>query len=248
MVARGETPDMVRVPAGPFAMGSTVATAREEFAKVADYGLDLGDLLIETPRHPVLLPAFEIGRCEVTNGEFRRFVRATGHDAGSGWKADAIRWGENAPVVMVSAIDAEAYCRWAGCRLPSEAEWEKAARGTDGRAWPWGNVWKDGNACSSVPQGKFAGAGRPCPVGTHPEGASPYGCLDMAGSVAEWTASTLAPYPDATDASCPAYDEKPRAVRGGSWRDPTPVFMRCADRWWQPPTTRMEGIGFRVAR
>lgn len=96
----------------------------------------------EAPQHPVTVRAFEIGKHEVTNGQFRLFVKATGHKAAGNWEEHAVKWGESAPVVCVSWLDVQAFCKWSGYRLPTEAEWEYAARGTEGRRFPWRGEWE----------------------------------------------------------------------------------------------------------
>jgi len=161
---------MVYVPAGEFEMGS------------ADGSND------EKPEHRVYLDAFWIDKTEVTNAQYQRCVMA-GACKESWYANDANSAGDAQPVVGVEHYMAEAYCEWVGARLPTEAEWEKAARGTDGRSYPWGNeeatceyaVMKDGS-------GNGCGEDKTWPVGNKPLGASPYGALDMAGNVWEWVA------------------------------------------------------------
>jgi len=193
----------------------------------------------EKPQHTVELPAYWIGKTEVTNAQFRPFVEGDGYTNQAYWTATGWAWREaqqrtqpaywndpqwNAPeqpVVGVSWHEALAYVRWLSAqaghpfRLPSEAEWEKAARGTDGRIWPWGDAWAAGLANTSE-----AGINKPEPVGQYPEGASPYGALDMAGNAWEWCATVYKPYPYALDdESTAAYleGERVRVLRGGSW-------------------------------
>jgi len=151
---------MITIPAGPFVMGS-----------------NLGDLE-EQPVHKVYLDAYQIGKCEVTVGQYRAFCEATARQMP---KEPAWGWREDYPIVNVTWDDAQAYCEWAGGRLPTEAEWEKAARGTDGRMYPWGNLW-DRSCCVNGELGIKSAM----PVGSCPASASPYGCLDMAGNVWEW--------------------------------------------------------------
>ncbi|HXE71759.1 MAG TPA: SUMF1/EgtB/PvdO family nonheme iron enzyme, partial [Candidatus Nitrosotenuis sp.] len=223
----------------------------------------------EMPSHQVDLEAFYIGKTEVTNAQFRRFVQATGYrttaekegsacvwsDEGGwekqwdvSWRTMASEWGEEAPVTCVSWDDARAYCRWAGLRLPTEAEWEKAARGTDGRRYPWGNRW-DASRCQNSAGGPLGSAGRPRPVGSFPPGASPWGALDMAGNVAEWCSSRYQPYPyragDGRESA--GGDPDSRVYRGGSWYYNTPAFFRTADREAEDPGERYSFLGFRCA-
>ncbi len=148
----------------------------------------------------------------------------------------------------VSWEDARHFCRWLSnlmatpYRLPTEAEWEYAARGSDGRRFPWGNEWDPTRANT-----RDGGPGIVTPVGSYPSGASPWGCLDMAGNVWEWTASLDAPYPYRSDDG----REDPNApgrriLRGGSFANPH-GFARCACRFRLAPTVRNEFLGFRLA-
>ncbi|MSS70723.1 MAG: formylglycine-generating enzyme family protein [Candidatus Latescibacteria bacterium] len=154
----------------------------------------------EAPPHTVSLDAFAIDRTEVTNAAYALFWKADGgpespHTPGNFEGRGAVRWPEAArerpdhPVVGVTWFDAAAYCRWAGKRLPTEAEWEKAARGTDGRVWPWGNAFGGGDSArANVYNGDDGYVQSTAPVGRFPSGASPCGALDMAGNVWEWVA------------------------------------------------------------
>ncbi len=177
-------PDMVLIPAGEFLMGSDPEQDREAYEA-------------EQPQHGVFLPDFHIARMPITNAQYAAFVKASGYEAPNRWEDGAFPEGkEDYPVVYISWYDATVYCKWLSdkngkvYRLPSEAEWEKAARGTDGRIYPWGNAW-DPDRCNS----HESGPGDITPVDTHPNGASPYGILDMAGNTWEWTWSLYRPYP-----------------------------------------------------
>ena len=166
------------VPAGPFRMGSDPARA---YPPAAD----------ESPRHVVEVAPFRIGRIPVTNAQYAAFVRETGHRPPSSWPDGTVPPGQDdVPVTYVSWHDACAFCAWAGARLPSEAEWEAAASGGDGRLWPWGDVPPDRTRAVFE-----AGIGGPAVAGQLPAGAAPCGALDLAGNVAEWVASAYAPYP-----------------------------------------------------
>ena len=162
-----------------------------------------------------------------------------------------VRAKQDHPVTCVSWHDALAFCKWAGVRLPTEAEWEKAARGTDGRIWPWGDREPNSGVCNFNMT-----VGDTTPVGRYPDGKSPYGLLDVAGNVWEWTSSLWG-----TDSSKPEfgypYDAKDgrenqsapdtvlRALRGGSFGDGA-QYVRCAYRGWSHPTPRNDDFGFRV--
>jgi iron(II)-dependent oxidoreductase len=235
-----------------------------------------GPVLEERPRHTVRLPPFRIGKYPVTVGWWRLFVTATGHAA----DARSLRGHANHPAHDVSWHDARAFCQWltrewreAGrigfgeiVRLPSEAEWERAARGDDTREWPWGDAL-DGEAWGA--NTAEAALARTSAVGLFPRGASPFGCLDMSGNVWEWTASLGArnirkrvlpdgelafeaerffdyPY-DAADGreDEAAPREFTRVVRGGSFGN-TARFARCATRGGNWPDVHYDNIGFRV--
>lgn len=248
-------PQMVTIPAGEFWMGST--------AEEREFGYRLDETLhgstvarrqgwfeVETRRR-LDLPAYRIDRNLVTNADYARFVADSGHRAPfvseSVWRGYRLVHGyarvvkflwrdgrlpegrEQHPVVLVSHADAVAYCAWRETRLPSEAEWEKAARGTDGRYFPWGNTF-DAERLNSEDGGPFDTV----PVGSYPNGQSPYGVLDMAGQVFEWTLT-------------PFRKEPPRyVVKGGSWDD-FPGVTRSAARHGRPPELKHILIGFRCA-
>jgi iron(II)-dependent oxidoreductase len=165
--------EMVTIPAGPFAMG-TDAKRADEFNK---------------PKHQVTTPAYRIDKFPVTNVEYAKFILATKHRPPLDWDNGAIPDGKLLhPVTMVSWYDAQAYCRWEGKRLPTEIEWEKAARGTDGRRWPWGDSMNPDNLNT------YYYVGSTTKVMRYAQGVSPYGVYDMAGNVSEWTASDFKPY------------------------------------------------------
>ena len=160
------SPVMVSVPAGEFWMG-----CNEQADKRCNFD--------EKPYHKVYLDAYYIDKYEVTQSEYNECV--TTDKCPANRKKDGFT-GDRQPVIGVSWEDADTYCKWAGKRLPTEAEWEKAARGTDGRVYPWGNSFDPTRA-------NYAGAlGKTSEVGSYPSGASPYGALNMAGNVWEWVA------------------------------------------------------------
>lgn len=231
---------MVLIPAGEFLMGSTDKEGR--------IGISIG--VDEIPRHSVYLKAFHMDKYEVTNRQYKVFLDASGHpppvDPNGGiysWKGDAPPRGqEDLPVTYVSWHDADAYCRWAGKRLPTEAEWEKAARGTDGRQWPWGNDFRK-EACNT----KYTGSGKILPAGSIPEDRSPYGVHDLCGNVSEWTESWYLPYPGST-LNRESFGETHKVVRGGSWVMPAIPYSRSAYRAnTYKPDYKHRGIGFRCA-
>jgi hypothetical protein len=151
-------------------------------------------------------------------------------------------WHDDHPIVNVSWHDAIAYCDWAGARLPTEAEWEKAARGVDGRKYAWGNEW-DAGKCNNWE----AGLKQTTPVGSYPQGVSPYGVHDMSGNVLEWCSSLFKPYPYRADGRENLNAEGSRVLRGGSWLT-TPIFVRVAIRFWNAPDFRNYIVGFRCVR
>jgi len=157
--------------------------------------------------------------------QYRQFCAATSRSMPS---APDWGWQENHPIVSVSWDDAAAFAAWAGLSLPTEEEWEKAARGTDGREYPWGNQWDAAKCCNSVGQS----AKRTTPVGQYPAGASPYGVQDMAGNVWEWCDSWYSV-------------NSSRVLRGGSWGGAYPDGFRASDRGGRDPTYRLCGFGFR---
>ena len=223
------TDGMVLVPAGPFRMGS------DEFD-------------LEGPPRTVDLPAFLVDRYPVTCAQYLVFVQATGHPAPPDWPGGLPPAGRlDHPVERVSWHDARAYAAWAGRRLPSEAEWEKAARGTDGRRFPWGGrfgeehciVWDHAMVLDVTTM----------PVTSHPSGASPYGVEQLGGNVEEWVEDELLPYPGSTHVSASAAGGL-RVVRGGSWFY-TQEHTRCAYRRGLLPDftgwTQAGGPGFRCA-
>jgi formylglycine-generating enzyme required for sulfatase activity len=221
---------MVEIPARPFVMGSDAADP-EDF-----------------PAHDVDLPAFEIDKFEVTNADFAVFTDATGYVTFAeqkGFRTWRDEWGEgkdNNPVVMVNWEDARAYCEWLGKRLPAEAEWEKAARGEDGRRFPWGDDWDPNKA-----NVKETGLRGTVVVGSFGLGASPYGVEDMIGNVWEWTADWYQPYPGNTSDD-QYYGEKFRVTRGGGWFDEEPQATTFNRNAADPQTTANDDVGFRCAR
>jgi formylglycine-generating enzyme required for sulfatase activity len=228
-------PEMVLIPASEFLMGSDPRVDKD----VQDD---------EQPQHTLYLPGYYLAKTPLTNAQYAAFVQATGHQQPEHWKDRKPPSGkEDHPVVHVSWHDAVAYCNWLAkvtgkpYRLPSEAEWEKGARGRDGRIYPWGNRW-DAERCNSAEGGKDDTT----PVGAYPQGASPYGLLDMAGNVWEWTRSVDKSYPyDPDDGREDLEAEGGRVLRGGSWLD-AQVFARCVERYRHFPDFSYSNFGFRL--
>lgn len=218
---------MVAIPASEFLMGSNDEDER--------------------PPHQVYVDSFEIDIFEVTNEQFHRFVVETGYKTEAERAGESQTWQQYAlgkahhPVVKVTWNDAQAYCEWAGKRLPTEAEWEKAARGTEGHIYPWGNEWDSTKANT-----KEAGYRDTTSVGSFPEGASPYGVMDMVGNVREWVSAWYKAYPG-SDFSSPYFGEKYRVIRGGGWFEETELAT-TTKRFASSEDARNDDLGFRCAR
>jgi formylglycine-generating enzyme required for sulfatase activity len=226
-VVRGKDgKDMLLVPEGWFEMGSNDGEDDEK------------------PVHRVLLDTFYMDKYEVTVGEYTAFFRSTGRQGLLDYVATYAPGGQY-PVVGVSWDDAEAYCRWAGKQLPTEAQWEKAARGTDRRQYPWGNEAVDGKRANYA--GKADGYEYTAPVGTFPSGKSPYGIEDLAGNVWEWVQDWYtADYYRRSPERNPVNDTPAQycVLRGGGWPN-SPAFVRAADRVRLAPDGRLYDLGFR---
>lgn len=253
--------DFVLIPEGEFTMGS-------------DHSRDRHAQPDELPAHRLYVTDYYIMRHPVTNAQYAKFVDATGHRAPLFWENGRLPEGkEDLPVVGVSFHDVVAFCRWAAeetglpIRLPTEPEWEKAARGSDGRVFPWGDEWKNGIANTYE-----AKIGHPTSVGQFsPQGDSPYGVAEMGGNVQEWISSLFGPYPyDPQDGrevlvyntdpddllpkmhetGCTSVIQSMEAsfdksmLRGGSFRETRPQ-SRCAYRSWAAPMHRSDDTGFR---
>jgi iron(II)-dependent oxidoreductase len=237
--------EMVPIPAGEFTLGSDTGP---------------GD---ERPAHRIVLEPFSIDRLPVTNDQFSVFLNVVGpisargenlfdvddpdariHNRGGRWRADP--GFEHHPVVEVSWAGARDYCAWVGKRLPTEAEWEKAARGTDGRPYPWGNDPPE------APRARFgASFNAHVPVGRYPRGASPNGVLDMAGNVWQWVSSAYRPYPYRADDGREDLVAGPvRGTRGGG-HDSPPEELTTTQRGGdlsRAPGVGHHNIGFRCAK
>ncbi len=259
----GSEIEMVRVPGGDFVMGADDGDAYDE----------------EKPRHVRRMDhGFWIGRKDVTWGQYLAFCAATGRREPSrpDWWNQVPGTKLDHPVVRVSWDDAKAYGEWAGLALPGEAEWEKAARGTDGRKWPWGNEWDPGSRCNfadaSCPLDSLDAGGKSLakafgelgwewdrehrdghaftsPVGSFPRGVSPSGALDMAGNVSQWCEDwydARAYERLAQGDEAPASSGRARVNRGGNWSNPA-RGCRSSIRSGLPPGTSTTDIGFRVS-
>lgn len=221
-VAAQDSPDMVFVPAGDFIMGLDEREPESE----------------GNPLRTIYLRAFYIDTYEVSNAKYKKCVAAgkctmpsliidyppTFHEEGKDWYKDATKG--NYPVVGITWKQAGEYCAWEGKSLPSAAEWEKAARGTDGRLYPWGNVW-DGKKANSEERGKIDGFKMIAPIGSFPDGASPYGAMDMAGNVRELVDNMI--------------------FKGGSWNDGS-VSLRSGDPGHEYQVSRDDDMGFRCKK
>ena len=235
---------LVWVPAGVFTMGSSEGEIRQLVSGSVTWKWE--KLEPEKPQHRVSLDGYFLYKSLVTVKQYLRFCTESGHiapqapDDNSGWKK------QNLPIVNVSWSDAKAYCVWAGAALPTEAQWEKGARGTDLRQFPWGNEWDDKKCRNSKKQ--YGDSGGASATDKHASGASPYGALDMAGNVWQWCADWYSPdYYKSSVAHEPLGPSTGSAhvMRGGSWCDTEPYRFRSAFRFGANDTNLYTPIGFR---
>jgi len=277
--------DMVLIPEGPFLMGST----EEDIKKLLelDRNVEASRFDVEVPQREVHMSAYLIDKSPVTNAEYKKFIESGGYKqrdfwSDAGWDyvqqskpLDSVDGEDDCPVVNVSWYEAEAFAKYVGKRLPTEAEWEKAARGADGRIYPWGNEFdKTKLNCA---ESKIE---KPTPVTKFSDGISGYGCFDMAGNVWEWTADwfdsqyySSAPDRDPQgpvkaedkpffgrpeDVGTSIYELEPaeagdstlsdcKVLRGGSWNGGGFIHIRCANRDYDEPDYKNDTIGFRCA-
>lgn len=287
---------MVLVPAGEFKMGSD-REENEAWYRDANalnpFGFNDRLYVDERPAHKVTLPAYKIDKYEVTNGQYRDFLIATGHGVPYTWPRNGYNYSDQQlatwplealqdvatnrfkldmdvpsmnkkdlltemskanknrdrmPVTSVTWSDANDYCNWAKKRLPSEAEWEKAARGTEGFEYPWGNTWdaKKINTMSENPDAPYS------TVGSFPSDVSPYGAYDMAANVSEWVADWYKAYPGAPASDIKFFGETQRVVRGGvtssGHYDSLSVVFRAAKRTHLLPKSALIDLGFRCVK
>jgi formylglycine-generating enzyme required for sulfatase activity len=267
---------LVYVPAGEFLMGSTDAEVDEAVALCQKYqsNCDRSWFTAEQPQHRVYLDGYWIGQTEVTSAQYRSFIEAGGYTNRKYWSEEGWRWKEtnqalepqywneepwsraDYPVVGVSWYEAAAFAAWAGARLPTEAEWEKAARGIDASTWPWGEEWDGGRAnfCDTNCEYDWKdgaaddGYRYTSPVGNYGSGASLYGALDLAGNVWEWVADWYREEysPEGVVSRNPTGvgSGTHRVLRGGSWNF-APYALRCTTRARLEPSNSSSALGFR---
>jgi len=252
---------LVCVPAGEFIMGNDLTTAWQ---------------LDESPAHQVYLDDYWIDRNEVTNQQFANYLNTNfpvnldlridqgnivqGSEILYKFLVQSENWmdqisfengtfkplggAEDLPVAFVTWYGAQAYCEWAGRALPTEAQWEKAARGMDERQYPWGNEW-DSNKTNSVMNDPFP---QTSPIGSFPNGISPYGAFDMSGNLWEWVADFYDPnfyqYSPLRNPTGPIASYE-KVLRGGSWEDSVPFTLRITDRYNRPAGSSLQDYGFR---
>lgn len=231
----GDAPNaMALIPAGPFIRGTD--------ERLPDEG----------PQHTLDVAAYYIDIYEVTNMQYKRFINETGRRSPDHFRNRTFPPGKaDHPVTFVSWDDGQAYCTWAGKRLPDDKEWEKAARGTDGRPYPWGNEFDPTKANTPVRWQAAGQDGDTTPAGAFAEGASPYGLYDVTGNVWEWTSSWYEAYPGNKTAS-ESYGTRYKTLKGGSWFDCS--FYKCGisapvyNRAFFAKRTKNDTFGFRCAR
>jgi formylglycine-generating enzyme required for sulfatase activity len=220
---------MVEIPAGPFTLGNDNSDPNEAPAQEMD------------------LPAFMIDAFEVTNGDFAIFAEATSYvtyreQEGSpqNWRSAYAEGKDNHPVVFVTFEDVQAFCQWAGKRLPTEFEWEKAARGPEGLLYPWGNEYDP-----TMLNGKDSGLRGTTAVGSYPPNG--YDLFDMAGNIKEWVDSPYVAYPG-SDYQDSHYSPDFRGIRGGGWFDEAEYVLTTNRNGGDPKITANDDIGFRCAK
>ncbi len=253
------TIEWVEIPAGEFLMGSTPEEAEAAYnaAKLRSSLLEKYNFDAEVPQHTVYLSTYQISRYEITNAQYRAFVAATnrptprGHNSEEPWQDENFN-GDMQPVVGVTWFDAQAFAEWVGGSLPTEAQWERAARGTKGRKYPWGN-----DPPIARHHANFARRyNKPTPVGQFREGEAPNGIADLAGNVWEWCLDEYNPTFYQQNGKDVKQDPlnlrfrdilRTRVIRGGAW-DVGSTFLRSALRSMFYPLDSTHSIGFRVVR
>jgi formylglycine-generating enzyme required for sulfatase activity len=225
---------MIEIPEGLFTMGFDGTQALED----------------ERPKHQVWLPAFFMDLHEVTTAQYAAFLAATNRLAPWQWNTVELSQHSDRPVIGVDWSDADAYCRWNGRRLPTEAEWEKSARGTDGRLYPWGNRVPSNDLANFALGARFSYSQVLMPVQSYEQGKSPYGLYQMAGNVWEWVQDWYAAnYYEVSPEQSPQGPEQGqfKVLRGGSWSD-LPKYLLTYGRFKLSPETRNSYTGFRCAK
>ena len=253
------TIEWVSIPEGTFLMGSTAeeANAAYEDAKLRSSMLEQHTFDAELPQHQVYLSAYEISRYEITNAQYRAFIEAThrptprGHSGEKTWEDETLN-GDAQPVVGVTWFDAQAFAEWIDGSLPTEAQWERAARGTEARVYPWGDT-----PPKARQHANFARRyNRPIPVGQFPKGESPDGIADLAGNVWEWCLDEYSPTTYQRNGKDVPRNPlnlrfrgvlRARVIRGGAW-DVGRAFLRSSLRFKFYPLDSTHTIGFRVVR
>ncbi len=253
------TIEWVEIPTGEFLMGSTPEDAEAAYndAKLRSSLLEKYDFDAEVPQHTVYLSAYQISRYEITNAQYRAFVKATnrptprGNNGEETWKDENFN-GDTQPVVGVTWFDAQAFAEWVDGSLPTEAQWERAARGTEGRKYPWGN-----DHPKARHHANFARRyNKPTSVGQFPEGETPNGIADLAGNVWEWCLDEYSPTFYQQNGKDVKQDPlnlrfrdilRTRVIRGGAW-DVGSTFLCSALRSTFYPLDSTHSIGFRVVR
>jgi formylglycine-generating enzyme required for sulfatase activity len=265
LLSAGCTPsiykDMILIEAGEFEMGGEadlgLSTCLERYQSYGDLECKLSDYEDEEPVHTVYLDGYYIDKYEVTNAAYQVCVEEGVCDppkqaiSRTRQKYFGNPDYDDFPVIYVSWFDAQTFCEWRDARLPTEAEWEKAARGTDGRVYPWGDGYdgEAGNFCNRD-DGYHDGYEDTAPVGSYQKGASPYGVMDMAGNVSEWVADIYAEdYFITSPAENPLGPSEGccRVLKGGTWKCEGTYCVRTADRVWWFPDYKYDFIGFRCA-
>ncbi len=225
---------MVEIPAGEFVMGFDGTQALED----------------ERPAHRVWLDTYSMDQYEVTTAQYAAFLAAQPRPAPWQWESVNLALHGDRPVIGVDWHDADVYCRWQGKRLPTEAEWEKAARGTDGRLYPWGNHVPTDKLANFALGARFSYSQVLMPVQSYEAGKSPYGLFHMAGNVWEWVSDWYgANYYEHSPEKNPTGPGQGqfKVLRGGSWSD-LPKYLLTYGRFKLPPETRNSYTGFRCAK
>jgi formylglycine-generating enzyme required for sulfatase activity len=225
---------MAEVPEGHFTMGFNGTQALED----------------ERPAHRVWLDAFFVDRYEVSTAQYAAFLADSKRPAPWQWDSVQLSLHANRPVIGVDWADADAYCRWKGKRLPTEAEWEKAARGPDERLYPWGSQPPTKDLANFALGARFSYSQVLLPVQAYEQGRSPYGAHQLAGNVYEWVQDWYASnyYETSPDRNPPGPEQGQfKVLRGGSWSD-LPKYLLTYGRFKLPPDTRNSYTGFRCAK